>query len=118
MTARCTIPPYVTDRSDELTEQDEVSVPLFRGSEDEVLAKLWTLCYSGADDNETYAAVAQILDGSRFARCAGERFEVVAPEWSIVQDVYGCERGRDCTEPTPAQRTAFEARIADLEAGD
>lgn len=105
----------MSDRSDELTEQDEVSLPLFKGSEDEVLAKLWTLCYSGVD--EAYAAVAQIQGGSRFAQCVGERFEVLDPERSVVQDVYGCEQGRDCTDATPAQRAAFEARIAELEAG-
>lgn len=102
-----------------MTKHDEISLPVFQGSEDEVLAKLWTICYSygGENDEEAYAALAQILGGGRFAQCVGERFEVVDPEWSIAQDVYGCEQERECPEATAEQRAAFDARIAELEAG-
>lgn len=102
-----------------MTQQDEISLPLFRGSEDEVLFKLWTICYSygGVGDEDVYAALAHILDGGRFVQCAGERFEVVEIEWSLIQDIYGCELGRDCTEITPDQRAACEVLIALLEAG-
>lgn len=100
-----------------MTEQSGASMPVFRGSEDEVLAKLWTLCYGSADNDAAYLAVAQIQGGNRSAHCDGQRFEVIDPELSIEQDVYGCERGRDCTGATPTQRAAFEAMIAQLEAG-
>ena len=101
----------------EVTEQAEISLPLFRGSELAVLTRLWDLCYSCAGSDEAYEAIERIQGGDRFVQCVGERFEVLDPEWSVVQDVYGCERGRDCTDVSAQQRARFEIMLAELEAG-
>lgn len=95
-----------------MTDDAQGSLPTTVGSELEIMAKLWDLCLSDADPIAVAGAVERVQMGHRVFEAAGRRFEVVDPEWSIVQDVYGCEHGRDCTDVTAADRVAFEAMIA------
>lgn len=103
--------------------QDEaaVSLPVTEGTEDEILTALWSLCYDtlrGVNSADVLDAIQHIQEGNRCVRVAGELFEVIEPKWSVEQDVFGCAKGRNCTDVTSAQREQFETMIARQEAGD
>ncbi|WP_194894602.1 hypothetical protein [Catenulispora pinisilvae] len=65
--------------------------------------------------NPLAVAIAErhVREGDRAVELAGERYEVRDAEWSVEQDVYGCEDGRSCQDVTPAERESFEAIIAE-----
>src|ERR1051326_4520383 len=89
-------------------------LPVTEGTDDEILAALWCLAYGepfAAYIDDVYAALRHILDGGREAEVAGERFVVVDPDWSVEQDVFGCEKGRACANVLDEQRQRFEALI-------
>ena len=95
-----------------MSDEQPVSIPTTRGSEHEIMTELWHLSLTDMDPIQVATAVRSIQQGDRVVELCGERFEVVDPEWDIVQDVYGCERGRDCTDATAADRVRFEVMIA------
>ena len=39
--------------------------------------------------------------------CSGDTIEA-----RVAREVYGCDAGRHCTEPTSAQRVTFDSEIA------
>jgi len=94
---------------------EPIGLPVTKGSDDEILGALWTLAYAepfAAYIDDVYAALRHILEGGREAEAAGERFVVVEPEWTVEQDVFGCEKGRECCAVTEEQRQQCEALIA------
>ncbi|WP_370348516.1 hypothetical protein [Catenulispora sp. EB89] len=94
-----------------MSDQIERASAAFRGSERQILERLDAFRLHGIDPETVNAAVRQVKAGHSHIECAGERFEVAAPDWSIVQDVYGCDRGRDCRRVSQGQRDGFEAMI-------
>ena len=105
----------------EMQNNIAICLPVTEGTEDEILAELRGLCYStrrGVDTKAVLDAIEHIQGGDLCVQVAGEQFVVVEPEWSIEQDVFGCEKGRGCTDVTPAQRERLEALLVErLEAG-
>jgi hypothetical protein len=94
---------------------DAVSLPVTAGTDDEILAALWQLAYAsppGSYNDAVYAAIRHIQEGGRAVQVPGERFVVAEPEWSIEQFVFGCEKGRECTDVTEEQQQQFKALIA------
>jgi hypothetical protein len=101
--------------TDETQDTGSIGLPVTRGTDGEILGALWTLAYAepfAAYIDDVYAALLHILEGGREAEAAGERFVVVEPEWTVEQDVYGCEQGRACVNVLEEQRQRFEALIA------
>jgi len=94
-----------------VNEQNISATPVFRGTEREVRRQLRGLLGTGTETSAVDIAVRQVREGYRHITCAGERFEVVDQEWSIVQNVYGCEDGRGCRNVSKRQRRCFEATI-------
>ncbi len=94
-----------------MNEQNTGVTPVFRGTEREVRRQLRGLLGEGTETRAVDLAVQQVREGYRHIACAGERFEVVDQEWSVVQDVYGCEDGRGCRNISKRQRRCFEATI-------
>ncbi|WP_194911439.1 hypothetical protein [Catenulispora rubra] len=94
-----------------MSEQIEGASAAFRGSERQILERLGTFRLHGVDPEAINEAVRQAKAGHSHIECAGTRFEVSAPNWSIVQDVYGCARGRGCRHVSQGQRDGFEAII-------
>jgi hypothetical protein len=94
---------------------------IFRGSESEILTVLWGLSirddFHGEYSNGAEFVVdfmSEAIEGGALAVTSARlgRFEVVQPVWSLEQDIYGCEHGRDCPDVTPEERARFEAMIA------
>lgn len=83
-----------------------------RGTEAEIIAAL-NQRRGGCNPLAVAIAKRQVREGNRVVELAGERYEVIDPEWTIEQDVYGCEQGRKCQSVHPAQRERFEAMIAE-----
>ena len=98
-------------RGDVMSHQIEGTSVAFRGSERQILDRLGVFRLRGIDPETVNVAVRQVKTGHAHIECAGERFEVAAPNWSIVQDVYGCDKGRDCRDVSKGQREGFEAII-------
>ena len=99
----------------EMQNTDVVGVPTMEGSEDQILAALWSLCYDamrGVDCGDVLDAIRHIQEGNRAVQVAGEQFVVTDPEWSVEQDFFGCEKGRGCTDVTDEQRVRFAVLIA------
>ena len=94
-----------------MNEQNTSATPIFRGTEREVRRQLRGLLGKGAETSAVDLAVQHVREGHRHIACAGERFEVLDQDWSIVQDVYGCEDGRGCRNISKRQRRCFEATI-------
>jgi len=91
---------------------DEVKGPTTKGTEGEILTSLWNMCFADMDSIAVTTAVRRIRQGYDVVELCGERYEVVDPDWTVEQDVYGCEHGRACQDVTPAEREVFEAMIA------
>lgn len=96
---------------------DEVKGPTTKGTEGEILTALWNMCFADIDSIAVTTAVRRIRQGYDVVELCGERYEVTGPEWTVEQDVYGCEHGRECQDVTPAEREVFEAMIAARLAG-
>ncbi|WP_194924148.1 hypothetical protein [Catenulispora pinisilvae] len=94
-----------------MNEQIEGASMAFRGSERQILERLDVFRLRGVHPETINAAVRQVKAGHSHIECAGERFDVAAPDWSIVQDVYGCDKGRDCLDVSKGQHEGFEAII-------
>lgn len=94
-----------------MDEKTAGGTPAFQGTEHEVAHKLRELHRRRADPVAVGLALQQVQEGYRHILCAGEEFEVLDREWSIVQDVYGCEDGRGCRAVSQRQRRCFEAMI-------
>ncbi|WP_194904403.1 hypothetical protein [Catenulispora rubra] len=94
-----------------MTNEEHGSLPITRGTVPEIIQ---ALSRHGVGLNPLTVATAKrrVLEGNRTVELEGQRFEVIEPEWDIVQDVYGCEDGRDCTSVTAEDRVRFEAIIA------
>jgi hypothetical protein len=97
--------------------------PDFTGSENEVLSVIWgtsarldlgrSLAASGVGLLTVEEASALIDGGEPVVAVDGRLYRVAEPEWSVEQDVYGCEDGRDCQDVTDEDRVVFEAMIAE-----
>lgn len=85
--------------------------PVFRGSSEQVLAKLSELSFAGANVADVLWGMGAVEDGEASIEVGGLRLEVVGPDWSIVQDVYGCAEARACPDHTDEQREQSEAMI-------
>ena len=95
-----------------MSDEQPVAIPTTRGSEREIMTKLWELSLADMDPIQVATAVRSVQQGDRVVELCGERFEVVNPEWTVEQDVYGCADGRACPDVTAAQRVQLEAMIA------
>lgn len=94
-----------------MTDETHEPVPTTRGTEAEIISAIEQ---RRSRLNPLAVAIAQrhIREGHRTIDLAGERYEIRDAEWSVEQDVYGCEEGRDCSDVSPAERERFEAIIA------
>ena len=94
-----------------MTDETQGPVPTTKGTEAEIIE---AFNQRRADLNPLAVAIAErhVRAGDRTVELAGRRYEVTDPEWSVEQDVYGCEHGRGCLNVTPAERASFEVIIA------
>lgn len=94
-----------------MTDETHTPLPTMKGTEYEIIS---AFDQRRARLNPLAVAIAErhVREGDRTVELASERYEITDPEWSVVQDVYGCELGRGCQHITPAQRERFEAIIA------
>jgi hypothetical protein len=61
--------------------------------------------------NEVAAAIAEIDGGAWLVNMSGHVFEVVEPVMTVEQDVYGCHKGRACTDVPENLRGRFDRLI-------
>ena len=92
---------------------DEIHGPLptTKGTEAEIINAL-NRRRAGLNPLALAIAERHLREGDRTVELAGERYEIKEPQWSVEQDVYGCEEGRNCQDVTPTERGQFEAIIA------
>ena len=94
-----------------MTDEVHEPFPITAGTEAEIIEALdW--CRTRLNPLAVAIAQRQVREGNRAVELAGERYEIRDPEWSLEQDVYGCEEGRGCPDVTEAERQRFEAIIA------
>lgn len=94
-----------------MTDELDGALPVTRGTEAEILEAL-SWCRGRLNPLAVAIAERHVREGERTVELAGERYEIRDPEWSVEQDVYGCENGRRCQRVTPVQRQTFDAIIA------
>lgn len=94
-----------------MTDEMHGLFPTTSGTESEILDAL-NRRRTGLNPLAVAIAERRVREGDRAVELVGERYEVRDPEWSVEQDVYGCEDGRGCPDVTLTERERFEAIIA------
>ncbi|GAA1962428.1 hypothetical protein [Catenulispora subtropica] len=98
-----------------------------RGTQNDVLNALGRrfidpLYRDQATQQATWAAMCEIQDGGWLVKVQDIVFEVVEEPTTVEQDVYGCDKGRACTDVADELRPRLEelikARLADSSRAD
>ncbi|WP_194923288.1 hypothetical protein [Catenulispora pinisilvae] len=94
-----------------MTDEIHGLFPTTSGTEAEIINAL-NRRRTGLNPLAVAIAERHVREGDRAVELAGERYEIRDAEWSVEQDVYGCEDGRSCPDVTLIERERFEAIIA------
>ena len=94
-----------------MTEEAPEPIIVTVGTEAEIIEVL-SWCRARLNPLAVAIAQRQVREGNRAVELDGERYEIRDPNWTLEQDIYGCEEGRGCPDVTAAERIRLEAIIA------